>query len=97
MSTLLVIALFIEIHLVLNYPISTWWIPVFMFTLELIIKAITSFPVFAMQKNDVNEGKNSIVSVIIITKYNSDYIFWTKMGSKCCELIGGCIMLLNAM
>ena len=76
MSTLLAMALFIEIHLVIHYPISTWWIPVFVFTLELIIKAgmahrmthillrhndsfysVTSFSVFAMQKNDVNEGR----------------------------------------
>ena len=58
MSTLLAMAIFIEIHLMLNYEISTWWIPVFVFTLELIIKAVTSFAVFIMQKKDVNEGSN---------------------------------------
>lgn len=81
MGGLLLVAIVIDGHLILNHEISTWWIPVFVFTLELIIKATTSFAVFYMQKNDFNE----------------DYIFWTKMGSKCCELIGGCIMLLNAI
>ena len=54
----LIFLMFIVFYLVLNDPISTWWIPVFVFTLELIIIEITSFSVFVMQKNDVNEGKN---------------------------------------
>ena len=51
------VAIVIDGHLILNHEISTWWIPVFVFTLELIIKATTSFAVFYMQKNDFNEGK----------------------------------------
>ena len=90
------VAIVIDGHLILNHEISTWWIPVFVFTLELIIKATTSFAVFYMQKNDFNEGKYHKFRWKINFE-NQDYIFWTKMGSKCCELIGGCIMLLNAM
>lgn len=71
----------IEIELILNHEISTWWIPVFVFTLELIIKTLTSFAVWFMLKNDWNE----------------DWIFWTKIGSKLFELICGCIMLANAI
>ena len=57
MGGLLLVAIVIDGHLILNHEISTWWIPVFVFTLELIIKATTSFAVFYMQKNDFNEGK----------------------------------------
>lgn len=81
MAGLLIIPIFIEFELVWNHEISTWWIPVFVFTLELIIKTTTSFVVWYMLKYDWNE----------------DYIFWTKIGSKFCELIGGCIMLGNAI
>ena len=56
MGGLLLVAIVIDGHLILNHEISTWWIPVFVFTLELIIKATTSFAVFYMQKNDFNEG-----------------------------------------
>ena len=56
MGALLVLAVSIDVHLVMNYEISTWFIPVFIFTLELIIKAHTSFIVYYMLKNDVSEG-----------------------------------------
>jgi len=81
MIGLFIIPVMIEVELILHHEISTWWIPVFVFTLELIIKTSTSFMVWYMLKHDWNE----------------DWIFWTKTGSKFCELIGGCIMLGNAI
>jgi len=81
MGALLLIGISIDVHLVMNYQISTWFIPVFIFTLELIIKTHTSFAVYYMLKNDISEEK----------------IFWTKIFSKACELIGGFIMLMNAI
>ena len=57
MGALLLIGISIDVHLVMNYQISTWFIPVFIFTLELIIKTHTSFAVYYMLKNDISEGK----------------------------------------
>jgi len=81
MILLFLSALLIEYQLITYHEVSTWWIPVFVFTLELIIKTSTSFIVYFMLKYDCNE----------------DWIFWIKTGSKFCELIGGCIMLGNAI
>ena len=68
MAALLVMALTIETYLVMNYRISTWFIPVFIFTLELIIKAHTSFAVYYMLKNDVAEGITLFFLYIQINK-----------------------------
>ena len=62
MATLLALAVGIDVHLVANYQLSTWFIPVFIFTLELIIKAHTSFVVYYMIKNDVSEGRGTLSS-----------------------------------
>ena len=56
MFALLVIPFCIEIELLNNHQISTWSIPVFVFTLELIVKALTSFAVYSLNQNDANEG-----------------------------------------
>jgi hypothetical protein len=56
MFALLVIPFCIEIELLNNHQISTWSIPVFVFTLELIVKALTSFAVYWLNQNDANEG-----------------------------------------
>lgn len=97
MAGLFIIPILIEIELIMNHEISTWWIPVFVFTLELIIKTSTSFIVWFMLKNDWNEGKRFYINPSGLIKLNLDWIFWIKTISKFCELIGGCIMLGNAM
>ena len=56
MIGLFIIPVMIEVELILHHEISTWWIPVFVFTLELIIKTSTSFMVWYMLKHDWNEG-----------------------------------------
>jgi len=81
MFALLLIPFCIEVELLNNHQISTWSIPVFVFTLELIVKALTSFAVYWLHQNDANE----------------DTIFWTKTASKGFELLGGVIMLINAI
>ena len=95
MFALFLIPLCIEIELLKNHEISTWSIPVFVFTLELIVKAITSFAVYWLNQNDADEGSFSIylISCYIFT----DTIFWTKTASKGVELLGGIVMLINAM
>ncbi|CAG5114343.1 Oidioi.mRNA.OKI2018_I69.chr2.g8402.t1.cds [Oikopleura dioica] len=81
MFALFLIPLCIEIELLKNHEISTWSIPVFVFTLELIVKAVTSFAVYWLNQNDADE----------------DTIFWTKTASKGVELLGGIVMLINAI
>ena len=56
MILLFLSALLIEYQLITYHEVSTWWIPVFVFTLELIIKTSTSFIVYFMLKYDCNEG-----------------------------------------
>ena len=60
MVALFASALFIEYQLISYHEVSTWWIPVFVFTLELIIKTSTSFIVYFMLKYDCNEGEHFI-------------------------------------
>ena len=67
MFALFLIPLCIEIELLKNHEISTWSIPVFVFTLELIVKAITSFAVYWLNQNDADEGSFSFFFESVVT------------------------------